>query len=137
MKRSDRGFEWRALCAELQEDDGVRPQRRREKKDVCGARKTRQLCAQIQRAVSLGLAGAVDDEVLRELEVVSVWTPGELSRVVVDVACPGGRYGLEEIEARLHGAAGWLRSEVARSIHRKRTPTLCFNVIPMTEEDDA
>ena len=42
----------------------------------------------------------------------------------------------DEVEARLEKVAGYLRTEVAGAISRKRVPTLTFRVLPPDEEGE-
>lgn len=100
--------------------------------------KSRQLCRQVQRRLDLALA-ELEDPLLQGLWVRSVEQE------------PGGRALLVEVVvanpalvaptlARLDVARGWLRSEVAAAIHRKRTPHLQFVAVPEPtglDRDDA
>lgn len=95
-------------------------------------RKERQLCRQAQEAVSEGLA-ALDDGVLQDVWVMEVRPAPDASRLAVIVrAGPGAPPA--EVAARLEKVAGYLRSEVAAAITRKRAPTLTFHVVPPEPE---
>ncbi len=118
----------RALCAELCPEDG-QPRRRNDRKPRKKDRKTRQLCGQIRRALDLSLAASADP-VLRELWVVAVQPAPDASRVLVQISTfvpelpPGRALGA------LKAATGWLRSEIAQTISRKKVPELCFDWQP-------
>jgi ribosome-binding factor A len=94
----------------------------------CG-RKTLQLCRQVERALNYVLAGECDDDVLRDLTIVSVEPAPDASRMMVTVApSMPGTCDLPRILEHLQNASGMLRSFVAASIHRKRAPELAFRV---------
>lgn len=97
-------------------------------------RKERQLCRQVQEAVSEALA-AVEDDVLLDVWVTNVEPAPDAGRLAVFVQAGRGA-ALEEVEARLEKVAGYLRTEVAGSISRKRVPTLTFRVLPPDEEGE-
>ncbi|MCA8998063.1 MAG: ribosome-binding factor A [Planctomycetaceae bacterium] len=129
----------RSLCAEWHEGDGVdpredmRPGRRRTKLD----RKTQQLSRQIQRTLDQVLSGEVADEFLNGLRVVSMVPIAGGSRFLVTLESdrPIEQVSVSEIEKRLDGWKGTLRREVARSIHRRKTPELEFRIIPRLPEN--
>jgi ribosome-binding factor A len=92
--------------------------------------KTAQLCRQVFRAVSLGLAEC-GDEVLRELVVHDVEPAPDASRLLVSVgfsAAASARSVVEVLE-RLGEASSFLRREVAGAITRKRAPELMFTFV--------
>ena len=111
-----------------------------------GSHKVAQLCQQISEALSLAFACSAD-ATLRDLSVVSVGPAPDASRLLVTVngsddtgQAPSA--GLSEDERdyvrerqhdqildKLQTARGYLRSEVAGAIHRKRTPDLSFRVL--------
>lgn len=107
--------------------------------DPRDARKRLQLCGQVARTLAQVLAEE-DDDVLRELDVVSAEPCTDGGRIIVTVApflAAGeiaGDRGIEErydpvtILERLASASGRLRSEVAASITRRRAPHLTFRV---------
>lgn len=123
-----------ACCGEIQEDDGVDP--RHFFKDHSGRnkrdRKTRQLCQQVGRTLSLVLSGEFSDEVLQSLMVESVVPAPNASQLLVTVSMASGLEDAPDstvVAQRLELVAGRLRSEVARSISRKRAPGLKFRVV--------
>jgi ribosome-binding factor A len=91
-------------------------------------RKTLQLCRQVERALGWAL-GECDDELLRELLVVSVEPAPNSRRLLVSVAPLERLANLIEIIRRLEAARGWLRSEVAAAITRRKAPELLFRCI--------
>lgn len=91
--------------------------------------KSSQLSAQAEDAIVLALASS-NDPALRDLNV-SVVTPVRGSsclEVVVHPVEPTADLGW--LETKLKRAKGYLRGELAASIHRKRTPDLVFVVLP-------
>ncbi|AKT38460.1 ribosome-binding factor A [Chondromyces crocatus] len=91
-------------------------------------RKERQLCRQAHEALSEALA-TLNDSILLEVWVAAVEPAPDGSRLAVIVQAPRGA-PLDEVKERLERVAGYLRSEVASAIHRKRAPTLVFQVMP-------
>jgi ribosome-binding factor A len=90
-------------------------------------RKDRQLCAQAKTAIALTLEGECQGDVLDAVMVDDVVLDnGQL--VVVLRARPGA--DLPAVRNRLEAIKGILRSAVAETIHRKRTPSLGFVVLP-------
>lgn len=93
-------------------------------------RKERQLSAQAKTAISLTLEGECLDDALAEVFVDDVvFGNGQL--VVILRARPGT--DLQAVRRCLEAVKGTLRSAVAAAIHRKRTPTLGFVVLPEEE----
>lgn len=128
----------RALCAEVHPDDGVDP------RDVFSreagsrqkvSRKDRQLCKQISQVLACALSGQCADPVLQDLRVVCVEPTSDPSRLLatVELASLGGQVSVEDVLGRLKQVQGFLRSEMAASITRKRTPELGFAVRPREE----
>lgn len=91
--------------------------------------KTIQLCRQIEEAVSYALAGATSPT-LRDLAVVAVEPVRGSSQLRVLLAADDSDRDLDEVDEALQRAAGYLRGEVARAIHRKRVPVLELVVLP-------
>ena len=92
------------------------------------AQKSAQLCSQVREALSLALA-AIEDDVLLDLFVLEVNPAPDSGRLRVTVDVNGG-HEREHVQARLERHMGTLRAEVASAIHRKKTPTLVFEVLP-------
>jgi ribosome-binding factor A len=96
--------------------------------------KTRQLCRQAQRALTLALAGECADEVLRDLYVESVEPMGSAAQLLVHVALPSHvQLPVFEVLARLESRSARLRAIVAQSICRKKAPNLSFIIAPAAE----
>ena len=93
-------------------------------------RKLRQLCRQVERAVTTALADDVADEVLLDLTVATVlpWPNASRLLVVVEPTTTDADIDRDAIIAHLQAAKSDLRAVVASAIHRKRTPELCFEV---------
>lgn len=113
-----------ALCAELGPEDGLsaRDFHRTKTDRADDRRKQTQLCGQIARALNLALAGA-SVEALRITTAREVTAPraGEVQVTFV---------GPPEAGPALDAALGWLRTEVAAAIHRKRVPRLTCVLLP-------
>jgi ribosome-binding factor A len=77
------------------------------------------------------LAGDSRDELLRALRVAAVTPAPDGSRFVVTVAArpSADRLDPDEVVAHLARASGWLRSEVAAAVTRRRAPTLAFRFV--------
>jgi ribosome-binding factor A len=97
-------------------------------------RKERQLCRQVQEAVSEALA-AIEDDVLLDVWVTNVEPAPDAGRLAVIVQAGRGA-SPEEVFARLEKVAGHLRAEVAGAISRKRVPTLTYRVLPPDAEEE-
>lgn len=94
-------------------------------------RKAYQLARQVADTLNFVLSGDTGDDVLRGLYVDSVEPAPDASRMLVSVA-PLDRNDetpSEEYLTRLMAASGKLRSEVAASISRRKTPELAYRVI--------
>lgn len=87
--------------------------------------KTQQLCRQVQRALSLALAGEFAAGALGDLFVVGVSAAGGSGRLVVHVAVPVGS-AVTTVLGELRERAPQLRAVVAGFISRKRAPELSF-----------
>jgi len=92
--------------------------------------KTAQLCRQVFRALSLALGNCADD-IVRDLVPHDVTPAPNASRLLVRVGLPAGVTPADAL-ARLAQVGGFLRSEVAAAITRKRAPELLFLPIPTT-----
>ena len=91
--------------------------------------KTSQLCREVERQLTLVLEGEVEDPLLEGVQVTSVSPLDGTALLKVEVCIPEDHLDVASVVlARLNGAAGWLRREVASAIHRKRTPQLTFSL---------
>jgi ribosome-binding factor A len=121
----------RTACAEVGPGDGIDP--RREGRGPSGSvpnRKALQLSGQVARTLS-GLLAESEDELLRDLLVVSVAPAPYASRLLVTVAPSPAAEAVEAaaVLARLERVRGRLRTEVAAAVHRRKAPDLTFRVV--------
>jgi ribosome-binding factor A len=95
--------------------------------------KTAALCKQVRRAVSLALVGECSDPVLQELVVNDVLPAPNAGRLLVRLMlrARADGPGVVDVLQRLEKIEGLLRARVGEAIVRKRTPELCFDVIPI------
>ncbi|HND52337.1 MAG TPA: hypothetical protein PLV92_08065 [Pirellulaceae bacterium] len=100
-------------------------------------RKTLQLCRQVAETLSYVLSGECHDEQLAGLQVLAVEPAPNASQLLVTVAPGVGETLSNPVEtmARLHDAAGWLRTEVAAAITRRRAPQLLFRIQASAADD--
>ncbi|HJT30680.1 MAG TPA: hypothetical protein VJ783_01345 [Pirellulales bacterium] len=97
-------------------------------------RKTLQLCSQVADTLNYVFSGDCDDELLQSLQVASVVPAPNSSQLLVTVypvVAPGVAFDAAEVRRRLSEISGWLRSEVARSITRKKAPKLLFQLVQL------
>lgn len=97
------------------------------------------MCRQVQRRLDVALGGELDDPILQGLWVNAVVPEPGGTALLVEVVAPDPAR-IDEVFAHLSAARGWLRSEVAAALQRKRTPYLHFVVVPATglrEEDES
>jgi ribosome-binding factor A len=119
-----------AGCSNVGPEDGTDP--RDWKKDWNArrpGRKALQLCRQVAEALNSALAGGAD-AVLQDLLVVAVEPAPNAGRLLVTVAAAPSAADRDAatVSVLLHSAAGWLRSEVAAAIYRRKTPELIYRV---------
>jgi hypothetical protein len=121
----------RQLCAELSPEDGVDPKLLARSGESTDRRKTWQLCSQVHDALRL-ILGEAADERLQALEVREVLpAPNDAQLLVLLVPLdPLTAEDALETERALQLAAGWLRTEIAGSITRKRAPRLVLQLVP-------
>lgn len=94
-------------------------------------RKTLQLCRQIADTLNYVLSGELNDDVLRNVYVDSVQPAPDASRLMVSVALidPSDTTPADKVLHRLGLWSPRIRSEVAQSIHRRKTPELSYCVV--------
>ena len=127
-RKRSRGQELLGSAAEIGPEDGTDPRRDHDRRGIHGkppGRKAHQLCGQVHQALLVTLPGLAD-EVLRDLTVVSVEPAPHSGRLLVTVAGPAPA---DATDRHLRLAAGLLRSEVARSVNRRKVPELVFAVM--------
>jgi ribosome-binding factor A len=118
-------------CSEVGPDDGLDP--RYDRPAGSGKvpnRKALQLCSQVAETLAGVLTGELEDDVLRDLLVVSVTPAPNSSRLLVTVRPAPGAPAPDpgDLAERLSRARERLRAEVARAIHRRRVPDLTFRL---------
>ncbi len=126
----------RTLCAEVHPDDGSDPRLFFREGGARGKRshKARQLCRQVAETLD-GLFAGHPADALRDLAVVAVDPAPDAAHLLVTVTPRAGgpppdpRRALEQLDR----ASGWLRSEVARSIRRRRAPLLTYRTLQAPE----
>jgi len=94
-------------------------------------RKAAQLCAQVRRALDYGISEALSDSP-QDAYVMDVLPAPNTSHllVLVQPAAETDADGMRALEEELVRHAGVLRTAVAESINRRKTPTLSFRVLP-------
>ena len=119
----------KSLCGDLGPGDGLDP--RLEKQGSSGrqvSRKARQLCSQAAEALSFALAASAD-EYLSGLTVRSVEPGPDSLRLIATLSPPTTEtFAPADLIERLDRASGHLRSEVARSITRRKAPAIAFRI---------
>jgi ribosome-binding factor A len=94
-------------------------------------RKARQLAAQAADAVRAALAASADP-VLRDLVVLDAVPAPHAGRLLVRLARgPAADPATTDADVgeRLARATGWLRTEVAAAVHRRRAPELALVLV--------
>lgn len=93
-------------------------------------RKTKQLCAQVRRVVSQFLSLECSDEILQSLYVESVEPAPDATCMLVTLNVPQElEVERAEVLALLDQVKPTLRSEIGRTINRRKTPDLNFVLI--------
>ncbi|MEM1447242.1 MAG: hypothetical protein AAGF84_14375 [Planctomycetota bacterium] len=156
-KPHDREAVWRDRCADFDFDSelnlhaspddrrGLHPKRRGRRSRDRDAWRDRRLCGQVRQAIQMGLADCGDPR-LQSLVVLGVEPDGKASRLRVhvmpgvlernDPTSPEDPAWRADLSARLALVGPRLRGEVARSIHRKKTPQLVFELHPPEATDE-
>ena len=112
------------VCSEWLADDGIDPRLVRKERGKVSNRKALQLCRQVEHALVFALEG----ELLRDLIVRSVMPAPDSRRLLVTFAYSGVEQ-IGDVIAALQGCYTKLRTTVAASIHRRKTPELSFQVV--------
>lgn len=142
MSKRNKRIYRRALppCDNIGLDDGIDPREYfRRGGQTNDHRKTRQLCGQVFRALSLCLTELQgewaafeqrpDQTAAQGLMVEGVNPAPDATRLLVSVSLCGGSVDeAQEALARLQQHAGRLRWEVAQAITRKKAPELLFTL---------
>ena len=94
-------------------------------------RKAAQLCAQVRRALDYGISEALSDSPIDAYILDVVPAPNTSHMIVlVQPAAEADADAVRDLEDELQRHAGLLRTTVAESINRRKTPTLSFRVVP-------
>lgn len=90
--------------------------------------KLRRLCGQIARVLNIAFGGTCNDDLLVDLVVDSVLPDADATRVKVTVCLMETRDRIdpEMVLQHLERAQGFLRSEIAATVERKKVPRLVF-----------
>lgn len=133
-RKNSRSQNWNDVCGECGEEDGVdlRLVSRSSGAHRRGLdRKTGQLCQQALHVLEAVLSGEAHDDDLRNLSVISVEPAPHTGRLLVTVE-PWGQDeppAFDVLAEKLRRATPWLRSELAASISRRKTPDLVFQIV--------
>ena len=124
-KRPVSGEVW--PCDNVLEGDGEDPRYSKHPRKRAPNRKALQLCAQVRDAINLILAGA-HNGILQELMAENVVPAPDSTNLLITIAPAWGHDWWvaepEMIQDSLQYAYTWIRSEVAKEIHRKKVPQL-------------
>jgi ribosome-binding factor A len=125
--------------AEVDADDGLDPRDfiKSQNQPRGAGRKMQQLCAQVAETLQQVL-GEATDPAIQLLQVVAVAPAPDASQLLVLLApvVATADFDLAATTDALRIATGWLRSQVASSITRKRAPQLVFRVLPAAPRKD-
>ena len=110
-------------CDDMLPGDGVDPRYDRSESRRVPNRKALQLCAQVMEVLNLSL-GSISSVFL---QVVSVVPAPDSTQLLVTLARRDDTPDQVVLE-KVQGMYGWIRSEVAQGITRKRVPNLKFIV---------
>lgn len=138
MKRMPSRKDLESLCGQPGPDDGIDPRKFfKPKRNRRTSHKDWQLCRQVSETLNYILSGESHNEILRNLIVVDVVPAPDSHRLLVTVCpfAPNASFDPAEAMERLKQAVGRLRSEVARSITRRRVPEIVFNFIIQSPSD--
>lgn len=118
-----------ALVAEIGADDGTDPRTQKKEGTPRGdLHRTRRLCGHVARTVGFLINElALSDLQPWAVDRVEPWPDGARLRVVLR-PLPGQRPDPDACLRRLSTVQGWLRTELAWTIQRKRAPELVFAV---------
>ena len=123
-------------CGEIHEDDCIDPRRFfQPERDHKENYKGQQLCRQAFETLSLVIADC-DDELMQLLNIIEVNIASDGSRLIATIQHQRVFHLVPELQmltpeqilARLSKQVPRLRSELARSISRKRVPNLSFEL---------
>lgn len=119
------------LCAELTPEDGIDPRKTPHRQTHRKTdRKTHQVCKQVERTINLLITAGELGE-LRELTVSAVEPYPDSTHllIIMEPAIPTALLDEQAVIVALERVKGHLRSVIANTINRKRTPQLSFEFI--------
>ena len=121
------------LCGSICDDDGLVARdfhRKTAANKTCDEYKQLRLCEQVARTLALTFADSTVDQ-LRELKLEHVKPGKQSAGLRVQIRRPIGTDAetCALLLAMLKEQEGWLRSEVACAITRKRVPSLTFEFL--------
>ncbi len=136
LSKKERARVLKQHCGVINEDDAVDPRHyfynKRSGKDKF--RKAFQLCRQVSETLQMVLTG--DDPMLDGLTIVDVVPAPDSRRMLVivglDAASVESASQMQEIHQQLSRHVPRLRGEIARSINRRKTPQLVFEITTST-----
>ena len=119
-------------CDQIGPEDGIDPRELlRKMTSNKQDRKALQLCRQVERTVSLVASGELNDDRIRDLQLVSVIPAPHSNHLLVTFQAsellPGDE--LLELDALLASHRGRIRSAIAADINRKKTPDITLRVV--------
>lgn len=124
--------ETKLLCAELTPDDGIDPRKYFSRKPKTGSyRKTNQLRKEIELTLSLTLGGELEDPALSNLNIFKVEPIPESGDflIILEWTSNSRDFQFDKVMLSIKKASGFLRSEVAKSLNRKRVPQLSYRLL--------
>ncbi|MFO1064699.1 MAG: hypothetical protein U0892_12620 [Pirellulales bacterium] len=94
-------------------------------------RKARQLCRQVERVVGLVISGELDDDLLRNLMVISVDPAPYTTHLLVTLTTDGPvtEEQLIAMNQRAFQVSGRIRTAVAEAVQRRKAPQLTLRII--------
>ena len=132
LSKKERERILKQMCGVINDDDAIDPKHYfyNKRKSNSKFRKAFQLCRQVSDTLQLVLAG--NDPLLGGLHVVDVVPAPDSRRMLVILGLSADEVSsashVEEIMACLRTHVPRLRSEIARSISRRKTPQLVFEI---------
>lgn len=132
MKRKPSRKILESMCGLPGPEDGLDPRQFfKPARSRRNSRKDWQLCRQVLETLNYVLSGECRDDVLQCLCVCDVQPQPDATRLLVTV-CPvvvDNEFDPSLATEHLQNSMGWLRSEIARSISRRKVPELKFCVV--------
>jgi len=123
-----------SLVAQLREGDGLDPRlERRKSQPSSGKNKANHSALRLAGQIAKCIRASLGDGLLANFDVVGVEpAQGNNFLVTLGPALPDLNYDPSQVLLAANDRKGYLRSEIACSINRKRVPNLIFRVLPHT-----